>query len=329
MKERVTALFELLRPAGDPPVEGNESALAAAVRSLYESFSSTASQHMYPRRLAVSPMATDPASLGLRLRNLLAECKLQKSTFSLIPPGNRTDLMLVPASGGAVLVAQAPATPLGICLEQISAVLSKAEPAREFVRWVLDGRVDVAGGEPQAVDAAHIAARLSGAADARSELLAAVRALQGTEPAEPFTLNSAPSELLERIELFLTANQFNAAPSEGVLTGVAAKTALMAWAASSLRAQERRFIKLKQAFDEAELDTSDLRSYVLSDSLDGVRTMGGAMQRGFKTGLLFFLRGPKEAYERRHLTAWRNDAIQTLLQKGAHDTSAPAFAIEC
>jgi hypothetical protein len=282
MKERVTVLFELLRPAGDPPTEGNESALAAAVRSLYESFSSTAPQHMYPRRLAVSPNANDTASLGLQLRDLLAESKLQKSTFgfAVSPPGTWTDLTLVPASGDAVLVAQAPATPLGRCLEQIFTVLSTAEPAREFVRWVLDGRVDVAGGEPQAVDAAHIAARLSGAADARSELLAAVRALQGTDPAEPFTLNSAPSELLERIELFLTANQFNAAPSEGVLTGVAAKTALMAWAASSLRAQERRFIKLKQAFDEAELDTSDLRSYVLSDSLDGVRTMGAATQRG-------------------------------------------------
>ena len=330
MKERVTALFEALRPAGDPPAEGKESALAVAVRSLYESFSSTAAQHLYPRRLAVSPNATDTASLGLQLRDLLAESKLQKSTFgfALSPPGTWTDLTLVPASGDAVLVAQAPATPLGRCLEQIFTVLSTAEPAREFVRWVLDGRVDVAGGEPQAVDAAHIAARLSGAADARTELLAAVRALQGPTPAEPFTLSSAPSELLERIELFLTANQFHAALAGGLLTGEAAKKALMEWASSSLRAQERRFIKLEQAFDEAELDTSNLRSYVLSDPLDTVHSIKAATQRGFNTGLLFFLRGPKDAYHRRHLTAWRDDAIQTLLQKGAHDTTACAFAIE-
>ena len=318
MKERVTALFEALRPAS-PPAEGEEeSALAVAVRSLRESFSSTASPHLYGRRAAVSSIATDPASLGAQLRDLLAESKLQKSTFvfAIGHPGGGNDLSLMPASGDAVLVAQAPLTPLGRCLELISNLLSKAEPAREFVRWVLDGRVPVAGGEPQAVDAAHIAARLSGAADARTGLLAAVRALQGPDPAEPFTLNSAPSELVERIDLFLTANQFHAAAGEQV-TGEAAKAALMAWASSSLRAQERRFFKLKQAFDEAELNTSELRSYNLSETLDGVHSMAVATQRGLKTGLLFFLRGPKDALHRRHLTGWRDSAIQTLVQKGA------------
>ena len=318
MKERVAALFEALRPAS-PPAEGEESALAVAVRSLHDSFSSTASPYLYGRRAAVSAAAADPASLGAQLRDLLAESKLQKSTFAFAigySVYGTHDLALVPASGDAVLVAQASATPLGNCLEQISNVLSKAEPAREFVHWVLDGRVPVAGGEPQAVDAAHIAARLSGAADARTELLAAVRNLQGPDPAEPFTLSSAPSELIERIELFLTDNQFQSA-ADGLLAGEAAKTALMAWASSSLRAQERRFIKLKQAFDEAELDTSELRSYKLSESLEGVHSITVATHRGLKTGLLFFLRGPKDAYHRRHLSGWRDSAIQTLVQKGA------------
>ena len=328
MKERVTALFEALRPAS-PPAEGEESALAVAVRSLHDSFSSTASPYLYGRRAAVNAAAADPDSLGAQLRDLLAESKLQNSTFAfaVVSPAFGIDLALLPASGDAVLVAQASATPLGRCLEQISGVLSKAEPAREFVHWVLDGRVPVAGGEPQAVDAAHIAARLSGAADARTKLLAAVRNLQGPDPAEPFTLSSAPSELIERIELFLSDNQFHSAAA-GQLAGEAAKTALMAWAASSLRAQERRFLKLKQAFDEAELDTSELRSYKLSDTLEGVHSITVATQRGLKTGLLLFLRGPKDAYHRHHLSDWRDSAIQTLVQKGAGCTLACAFAID-
>ena len=106
------------------------------------------------------------------------------------------------------------------------------------------------------------------------------------------------------------------------LTGEAAKTALLAWAASSLREQERRFIKLKQAFSDAELDTSVLRSYTLSDRLAGVHSMAAATQRGLQSGLLFFLRGPtgmphRYAYEKQAMKLWRNTAIHILVEKGA------------
>ena len=100
-------------------------------------------------------------------------------------------------------------------------------------------------------------------------------------------------------------------PVSKQVTGEEAKTALLAWAAESLSAQERRFVKLEQAFKEAELDTSGLRKYDLS------KRPGTSYQASLEVSLLFFLRGPKSEYDRRNMKRWRDDSINVLVQKGA------------
>ena len=121
----------------------------------------------------------------------------------------------MPDTGAALLVAQAQTTQLGRVLKMMADMLSQLELVRALVvRWVLDGCVEAAGGDPQPADAAQIAARLSGAADARTELMAAIRAVQPPKATEPFTLNSAPSELIERLEHFLANDEFKLRPSD-------------------------------------------------------------------------------------------------------------------
>lgn len=100
-------------------------------------------------------------------------------------------------------------------------------------------------------------------------------------------------------------------PVSKQVTGEEAKTALLAWAAESLSAQERRFVKLEKAFKEAELDTSGLRKYDLS------KRPGTSYQASLEVSLLFFLRGPKSEYDRRNMKRWRDDSINVLVQKGA------------
>ena len=99
------------------------------------------------------------------------------------------------------------------------------------------------------------------------------------------------------------------------ITGDEAKKALLAWAEESLRKQERRFIKLKQAFEEAKLDTSGLRKYNLSQAT--ASSVQVAARSSLPLGLLAFLRGPNNQYEQRHMKEWREGAIYTLVQKGA------------
>lgn len=315
MKERVTALFEKLCPA-EPPAEGEVPPLVATIRAIRDSFASPsrASTYMYRRPGGLSAAAGNASALGALLRESLDQCRLQVATCVVDSTGMGHDLALVPATGDTVDVARAPSTQLGRDLKMAADLLSPLEAVRNsIVHWILDGRVEAAAGAPpQDADASQIAARILGAADARAELMAAIRAVQLPKATEEFTLESAPSELIERLELFLALGEFKPRSADLPVTGEEAKTALLAWAAESLSAQERRFVKLEQAFKEAELDTSGLRKYNLSHSTDVAR-----YQPNMESGLLMFLRGPESDYERRNMKRWRDDTIEGLVHRGA------------
>jgi hypothetical protein len=215
MKERMSALLEALRPAKPPAEDEAEPPLSATIRALADAFLVGKSTYLYRRMGKLLSAAEKPAALGSLLHESLDECLLKSNTSVKDSSGFGHDLALVPATGDGVLVAQAPATELGEILKLIAEVLSQLEPVRAlFLRWVLDGKVVVAGGDPHAADASQIAARLTGAADARAELMAAIRAVQLPKASEPFTLESAPFELIERLEHFLANDEFKLRPAD-------------------------------------------------------------------------------------------------------------------
>jgi hypothetical protein len=318
MKERVNALFEKLCPAEPPAEDEVVPPLIATIRTMRDSFASSSrtayTTYTFRRPGGLMGAAGNVAALGALLRESLDECRLQVSTCVVDPSGYGHDLTLVPATGDTVDVARAPHTQLGRELKMAADLLSPLEAVRnQFVRWILDGRVEAAAGAPpQDADATQIAERILGAADARAELMAAIRAVQLPKATEKFTVESAPSELIERLEHFLAHDEFMPRSTGVPVTGEEAKTALLAWAAESLSAQERRFVKLEEAFKEAKLDTSSLRKYNLGHSTNVAR-----YQSNLESGFLMFLRGPESDYERRNLKRWRDDSIYGLVQRGA------------
>lgn len=313
MKERAHALFEKLCPAEPPATEGEVPPLIATIRTMRDSFASPSPGLTC---MGLAGAVGNVAALGSLLRVSLDERLLQVSTYVVGSSGMGNDLALVPATGDTVAVAQAPSTQLGRVLKLAADLLSPLEPVRkQFVHWILDGRVEAAAGAPpQDADASQIDACIMGAADARAELMAAVRAVQLPKATEKFTLESAPTELIERLEHFLAHDEFTPRSTDAV-TGEEAKTALLAWAADSLSAQERRFVMLEKAFKDAELDASGLRKYDLSKCTD--RRDDPYFSSTLEHSLLSFLRGPTSDYERRNMKRWRDEYITIIVGQGA------------
>ena len=76
-------------------------------------------------------------------------------------------------------------------------------------------------------------------------------------------------------------------------------------------------MKLEKAFKDAGLDTSRLRKYDLNRRRGEFASVYHATCSSLALGLLAFLRGPANGYEQRSRKAWRDSAIDTLVQKGA------------